>query len=244
MQYRVMPVADLRIDPRYQRPVNSQRVKHMAKHFDPRKLGVLEVSLRGKKAAVFDGQHRLGALKLKGIADVPCIVHEGLTARAEAQLFVELQQQRKPLRPIDRFHARAFAGDTTARSVRKIVEDAGYGIPINVNGEAGQRSEFAAVGALERVFRVGNLPETLELMGIWRGDEKSTDGLLLAGCSLLLREAKVGAEARDLLAGTAPKVILRRATGGLLTGGGTTHVAPLVAAELRKIGRIRKGAKS
>lgn len=78
----VLPLraAALFSDPAYQRDVDERRVTKMAGEFDPRLLGVLEVSARDdSRFAILDGQHRHAlALRVQGDdAVLVCQVYEG-----------------------------------------------------------------------------------------------------------------------------------------------------------------------
>ena len=75
-----VPVEDLFVDPSYQRTLDEKRVDRIASEFDPALLGTREVSARNGRSAVFDGQHRLAALRKIGRRSVPCIVHRELSA--------------------------------------------------------------------------------------------------------------------------------------------------------------------
>jgi hypothetical protein len=120
-------------DSRYQRPLNENRVADMAANFDPRLCGPLVVSARpNDKFAVFDGQHRLAALRLLGKEEAwYCQVHHRLSAKQEAGLFILLQTQRRGVVPIDRHRAAVFAGEALPMKVENLITECGYRITTN-----------------------------------------------------------------------------------------------------------------
>jgi hypothetical protein len=106
--------ADLFADRTYQREVDPKRVRAMAGDFDPRLLGVIDVSARGgSRYAILDGQHRHALVVDVRGQDTPmvCQVYEGLTLDEEARLFHEINVRRKALNFWDRWKARRAAGD-------------------------------------------------------------------------------------------------------------------------------------
>lgn len=234
-RYKRVPLKDLVVDERYQRPLDEKRVQKMADKFDDRLLGVLEISQRNAKAAVFDGQHRLAALKELARPDAPCLIHQGLSPQEEADLFIAHQSQRKSVKPLDRFKARVFAEDPVALDVLGIVEASGYGIG---------SKKIQAVGALERTYlRYGGhgLARALTMIAVvWGRDDKATDGAMIAGVARFVDryEDRVHTEQLDRLREVAPVDVLRRATGKF-QGGGEHWLSAAVESELLKVTGVR-----
>lgn len=242
-KYRRVATDEIIVDERYQRPVEEFRVKKIAEGFDETLFGVLEVSRRNGKCAVFDGQHRLEAAKALGMKDVPCLIHEGLSAEAEAKLFVRLQRERKNINPNDRFKARIFFGDPVALEIKSIANDAGFEIKPNAADGLRDLWRIRAVSALERVYvRYGpdHLADTLKTVADWwGGDRKATDGALVEGMAFFLKvyEGRLREDHIESLRTTAPQTILRRAIGGMHGGG--SALALLVGEELKRTSGMR-----
>lgn len=150
-RYKRITLNTLEVDDRYQRPLDPARVDKIAREFDDRRFGVLEISQHNGKATVFDGQHRLAAAAKLGMKDVPCLVHSNLTPEQEAELFIALQRDRRGISQIDRFKARCFMGDPVAHDIESIVAGSGFQIRRDGSG-AGQLYSIQAVGSLERVY--------------------------------------------------------------------------------------------
>jgi hypothetical protein len=249
-KYRRVPLDEIVVDERYQRPLEEGRVERIATNFDEAQLGVLEVSRRNGKCAVFDGQHRYRALLKLGVKDAPCLVHDDMTPSEEADMFVRLQRDRKPVHPVDRFRAQLFAGDSRAIDITASVKAAGYDIG-HVGPEAGPSSTIRAVVAVERLYSRGGGEAIGAALGFitdhWAGDPRCTDGHLIEGVYefIALYSDRLGVEEHDRLRSTPPVDILRRAAGrqaGL--GGNPGSKRHLVAAELHATaglnGRPRK----
>lgn len=244
MKFKMVPLKDLTIDRRYQRELDAGRVKAIAEAFDPRLLGVLEVSRHNGKCAVFDGQHRLAALKkIKGANTAPCLVHEQMTPQEEAELFVLHQTKRRGIQSVERFRARVFAGDPVAVAIEGIVNDCGFEI-----GSGQKESEvwgIRAVTAIERVYTKYGA-ESLEavlrfIAAVWGGDQKSTDGSFIGGVHLLLTGYGDRVQAAEIkrLRQKSPVDILRRASGRLGMMGGGFVAWEAVHGELRSVAGVR-----
>lgn len=233
-KFKNVAIGELVIDDRYQRPLDERRIERMARNYDEHLFGVLDVSERNGKLAVFDGQHRLKLAEAIGRAKVPCMVHQSLSAEREAELFVALQRERKGITSVERFKARLFSADELAVAINADVEAAGFGVR-QAGARAGLVYAIQAVSSLERVYRRGNLRETLELLHeLWGGDDKSTDGGLIEGLSSVIEGYGHRLEGAPLerLRETPPVVVLRRAIGH--SGGGSMK-GGLIAGELRRI---------
>jgi DNA-binding MarR family transcriptional regulator len=247
-RYKRLPLDKLVVDERYQRPLDHKRVKRITEDFDERKLGVLEVSERNGRAAVFDGQHRLAVLRLRGEADAPCLAHENLTPEEEAELFVGIQNDRRGILPVDKFKARVFSGEQRAVLINKAVTEAGFEIYQGSSETLGRRKQISAIGAVDRIYgRYGvlGLTETLSFIAdLWEGDKDSTHGLFLLGVASFIAGYghRITDVERDKLRAVAPVVLIRRATADAHTSGGSGYgdkIPTRIVAEMRKITGLR-----
>lgn len=169
---------DVIIDPSYQRDFDEKRSQAMASNIDMDRIGVPVVSIRrdGSIAGV-DGQHRVRALCIAGLGDVPvlCEAHEGLTIKQEATLFLKLNAGRLAVRAYDKFRARLTAKERVAIDINKIVEAAGLKV-----AKASGTKYVCAVQAMESVYHRSNLSRTLKTLSAWcDNDSRVFDGELI-----------------------------------------------------------------
>ena len=143
-----MRASDFATDPNVQRQLNDARVKHLAKKFNPLMLGLLTASKRADgRSYILDGQHRVAAAREKHYDGyIATRLYEGLSVEEEADLFLQLNDQRK-VNALDKFHVRATMGDPAAVALKKALEQ--FGLKASSQHSAGQ---FAAIVALERVY--------------------------------------------------------------------------------------------
>lgn len=193
-----VPVEELSVDPRIQRPLDLNRVREVFREFTPAGLGVLIVSYRGDGSyVVLDGQHRLEVLRRKlpegGPVEVPCKVFEGLTYEQEALLFLVANNTRKP-RAVHKFLIGGEAGDPVVKGIQEIAKSHGYKIDTAV-----RNGMISAVRALYRIYanserkREDGEPNTLELViktvkSAWGYDKSGTKGIVLDALAAMYEE--------------------------------------------------------
>lgn len=237
--YKKLPITELLVDDRYQRPLDQARVGRIVKKFDPAQFGVLEVSDRGGTYAVFDGQHRLVAARKLGMERVPCLVHTNVSPEREAELFVAHQAGRKGVTSVERFKARVFAGDPVANEVYEAVAAS----PFYIDGHARDGWSIRSVTALERVYHMGLLPQVLDTIAdLWGGDDRATDPGLIEGMALLIEgyDNRLDGRALRRLRATPPIDIVRRSLGRMSYASSKSSDRRMaVLAELRKISGVR-----
>ena len=64
IQIMDLNIKDLISSQAYQRNIDQKRISYIVSNFDPHKIGVIKVSFRDGKYYVYDGQHRIAALKV------------------------------------------------------------------------------------------------------------------------------------------------------------------------------------
>lgn len=185
--YEVIRADHLTFDSLYQRAVNPAHVAKIVRSFDPKKLGVVTVSLRANGATVVvDGQHRAIACRsLRDDYPVPCAVYDGLSLADEAMLFTDLQRSRKSLTPGEIFRADLVAGDPEALAIKRIVSECGYALNLNGGYRSGL-SAFAKVREIYRRDRGETLRRVLRIMqGAW-GEDVSPRQRTISGTAILV----------------------------------------------------------
>jgi hypothetical protein len=185
-------VADLIVDPRYQRELNIRRVRRDSEQFDPMVFGMLLISQRSDMTKVIlDGQHRKAMLILMGWEDqlVPCFVYRGLSLEDEAKIFRMTNERRVRPTSIDLFRARVVEKDPVATDITSILS--GHGLRVTTGGE---KNSFAAVAAAQRVYTDSGRDVFRNAIAIMashpnRGNDRNTvSGDLLVGLGMVLVE--------------------------------------------------------
>lgn len=183
------------VDTTYQRDPDADpnRVKKMAKEWDRRLAGIIEVSDRGEhvnpRYAIIDGGHRWAAARL--LPDPPLLVanvHETLTVADEARLFDKLNRERKRTNVFDHYRARLASGDWTITQVNRILTKH------SLKADPAPREGYVGcLGTLEKVAQIDDalLDEVLELIiGIWGRRRDAFDAPIIHGLALILNHLR------------------------------------------------------
>lgn len=173
------------VDARYQRDLDTRRVEAITSAYNASLVGVPVVSKREDGSYVrVDGQHRLAANIQAGFGDLPIMmeVHEGLSLREEATLFLRLNGGRTSVGAINKYKARLVAEEPDALSIRAILKGVGCKIT-----SGPQRGGVMAVQAVEHAFHKGNLEPTMKALFAWLdGEPDAFDGELIRAVSAFL----------------------------------------------------------
>jgi hypothetical protein len=174
---REIEVGKLKIRPQYQRPLDEARVNRIADSFDDKLAGTIDVAFADGNYWVVDGQHRLAAMRQKGIRTCRALIHYGLTLQDEAHLFARLNSERRAVTPRDLYRAELIGGIERSVKVRDIVEKHDFRIALST-GHRGR--EIAAVGHLWDLLALGVLDQTLAVIREAWSDAEGTivDGAL------------------------------------------------------------------
>lgn len=151
-------VDDLQVDDRYQRSVadstSGTLIKRIANAWDWSLAQVLVVARRPDSALmVIDGQHRLAAAKIRtDIPHLPCVVIDANSIEQEAQTFLKINKERKPVSALAGFHALVAASNPVAVDVQAIVKDCGFRIGRHTNISNVPNMTLVCVSALVRGY--------------------------------------------------------------------------------------------
>ncbi len=125
----LLAVAALLVDHAYHRPETPTRIQKLAEAWEPDSMGRVQVNVRnGGGKYVWDGQHRLGAMKLLGIAQVHCTTFYGWDVQREARAFVEANAGQEKLSCYEVHVASLAGGDFRARAIEQVVREFGFHI--------------------------------------------------------------------------------------------------------------------
>jgi hypothetical protein len=251
-EFENLALVDLTIDHRYQREAGN-RAKKIATNLNPLLLGCLVVNLRdqGREAvyATVDGQARLIACRdliTPPFKRLPCMVFTGLTPAQEAELFCLLQDERKSLKPFDKFKAKLFAKDRRATQINQYLVDHGFHYATPQDRTSGA---ISAIYAIEKSF--GDDGTLLDRMlnvveKVWGPDDRqAVSSMILVGLRRFCRYVE-GKDTRIIKAmrtqNTSPQQIiamaqtLAGAAGGRSGGTGASGMAPFTAEAISHFG--------
>lgn len=144
-----LPVSLIKVDD-YQRVLRESNVKKIVNNFDPVGLQHLSISYRDGQYYVFDGQHRLEALKRLGIEEVECIIHYGMTYKDEAKAWDYFNKQITKASKLDEANASLKRGDMLAVAIDEAVQEIGLEVDYK---RQNVRGFIQAYGALEQVYK-------------------------------------------------------------------------------------------
>lgn len=224
----------LTVDPRYQRPIQEQKVRKIQNEFDPDAFGVLYISSRKNgEDVVLDGQQRLNAVLGMGWGDqlVPAIVYTGLTVAEEAALFTLYNAVRTKPRPSDMYRAALVAGDPSVKAIQAIIDNLGLAI-----GDAPGKGKVQSIAAVRRIYdNVGGeiLHRSLAVTKrAWAPGtrEAHSENIIVALAVIMTRHTKVKDDRLvKVLMSEQPSDIIQSARAALAQFGKVSvHNAPLV----------------
>lgn len=123
-----VPIADLGLDDRYQRPLgpsNWRAITKIAQNFDWKRFTPILVAPAGNgKFAIIDGQHRTHAALMRGYDKVPAMV-VAMTVDEQARAFAAVNGDVTAITIFHLYKAALFAQDFWAVKSNEIVREAG-----------------------------------------------------------------------------------------------------------------------
>lgn len=170
-----------------QRPLNEPFADDIAENFDPYRFGRIQVGHVNGTYHIVDGQTRHAAVrKLWGDDEmVPCDVIPAKSAAEAAELFLGINDDRKPIRPIDRFKVSVTARRPDYVAVNNLLTGLGYKI-----GNGDDDGTFAAVATAVTVYRRHGedvlKDGLLIIQATWGRDRKSVQSYLVKGYAELV----------------------------------------------------------
>ena len=225
----------------YQRELDRNRARAMAMTWDPRRVGVIDVSDRGAdvglasapRYAIINGQHRwAAALMLDPNMSLVCNVHTGLTVADEAQLFWDIDRSTKQLQVWDRWYARRATGDKVVVACDAIAERAGLRIDHNPKPDALQC--FAAIEFVYNTCDPEALVQVLDFIAdVWPGDIAARKAVIIKALGQLLWDYADDLDTghlADVLSEITPTQLIARGKDIQASSGGALHKTIIAAA--------------
>lgn len=146
----VLPIADIQIDPDYQRDLRHDLIDKIAREYDVVKAGPILVSKRADGSLWnVDGQHRMIGAERAGETEVFANVVHGLTQEQEAALRLA-RNDRRADSIYERFRTRLVMGDEVAHRIVEIVRQNNSDVNLVPNAQTG----INAVACLELLYDV------------------------------------------------------------------------------------------
>ena len=128
---KVLKIADLQVDPSYQREVKAKHKKIVAE-FNAEALGIPVVGERSDGSLwIVDGLQRITALKLLEKRDVRAEVFASRGAEHEAEVFKLINMNRTKLSPTEEFRALLTAHDEAAWRIKNVCEANGFAVVLS-----------------------------------------------------------------------------------------------------------------
>lgn len=125
--------------------------KKIAGAFDPDKFGILFVTMPDEHGNyhLIDGKHRKTAVELMwgGDEKVPCQIIPTKDPARASEIFLGMNQGRRPVTAIDNFRVSVTAGNPDSIAINKVVRSLGYRIESSTADGC-----ISAIGALKTVY--------------------------------------------------------------------------------------------
>jgi hypothetical protein len=158
----VVALADLKVDPIYQRDLTAQFVERLAESWDIVTAGTIVVSKRPSgDLYIVDGQHRAAAAVRVGETHILAQVVNEPSAEEEARLRLKGNVKRTD-RVTEVFRARLASGDETALAIVRILD--GIGTQVNMTPTLG--SGINAITAVEKLYKIDDGVTLIHVLGM------------------------------------------------------------------------------
>jgi hypothetical protein len=192
-------VANLAVDPKYQRVAEKAVYARIASEWDWRLCAPLTISRRLDPAGLFviDGQHRLEAARLRGdIPHLPCIISTFADLAEEAACFVDVNTKRRRISALDTFRAQLAACDPAVIRVDQLVRRSGLKIARHTNWQNWKAREISCVGGVKSAlarYPEGVVSAALATIVVaWPDEPLQYSGRILQGLYPLIASPPAG----------------------------------------------------
>ncbi|MBC2966018.1 uncharacterized protein DUF6551 [Staphylococcus epidermidis] len=180
-------IKQLGVDETYQRPVSKAKVNKIVKNFNPIGMGPILVSEREDGSLwIFDGQHRIEALKILGELVWEVTIYSGMTLKDEATAFRLLQEGSKA-NAAERYVSELAAGVKETIAIENLLNQNGF----TVNRGSSKYTIQAAdtVKEIYRKYGPKNLKDTVCLIRDSLGtQQKNYIAVILLGVSEFIKQ--------------------------------------------------------
>ena len=158
------PVEDLHVDESYQRPIQDH-VNIIAREWDDMKCDPLKINYREDgNLYVWDGMHRLTALKMRNIDFVLCVITVGMSQQEEAKCFGSQGNGIKKPNSYNIYKANICSGEEIDTKIKEICDY--YNIEVGRNKKAGYLSCLSLVRNIYRIHEEEYFEWTLDVLDL------------------------------------------------------------------------------
>lgn len=162
-----LPLADLQVDPEYQREFDKAHASRILATFNQRCIQTIKVSIRNNIMYVIDGLHTKGILLEKGFTHATCEVFEGLSKQEEVGIFHANATSRKRIQGWPAFKSLLTAEDKEAKAIVRAMHKHGFVTPL----ESADSHFKKNTASLIRTYRRKTLDKALQVVKeAWGGD--------------------------------------------------------------------------
>ena len=156
-----LPINVLNVD-KYQKKIRERVVNKIVNNFDPTAVGVIHVSQRKEGALwIFNGQHRVEAMKRLGYESVDCLVFTGMTYEQESRALVSHHDVSKPTKA-EEHNAKLEAKNTESLAIETALNS--IGLRISQGSGVGVIQAAGTVYSIYRKQGVGTLLGALKIL--------------------------------------------------------------------------------
>lgn len=125
-EFRMIHKSLIHVHEDYQREFNERKAIEIAVSWSWIACGVVTIGERDGKFWAIEGQHRVGAAKLRAdISTLPCMVFQTDSVEQEARGFLDANVGRKPVNSFAKFRASVAAKDETSAIVGALFDELG-----------------------------------------------------------------------------------------------------------------------
>src|SRR5262252_187429 len=118
-QLEVIRIEGLKVDRRYQRPLDQKLVERILANFEFAAMDAIRVSRRKNGSEyIVNGQHSTAAAQLAGETEVLAFVYTGLSVQEEADLRLKANNRRSDT-ALERFHGQLTAKVPESLAIQK-----------------------------------------------------------------------------------------------------------------------------
>ena len=181
VELKMVNVGHIHLDERYQRKLDTRRLKQMAKAFDQGASKAVSLSLRADGTMwIYDGNHTLALYKDAGRKYIPAVIIRG-TAEEEARWFL-LMNGSGPVKanPSQKQQAAYFSGERIAIEAQAILDDFG----ILIAGGGTQPGQTRSIDFIKTCLK-SDKPRLLLAMGmidrLWRDEREAWTRTIMRG---------------------------------------------------------------